>query len=49
MFGAWRQAFTPQWSPDGQRIVYMNDSTDGTHIWVMKADGTDPRCLTCSK
>jgi Tol biopolymer transport system component len=37
----------PQWSPDGQKIAFMRDQADGTHIYVMNADGTDPRCLTC--
>ena len=37
----------PQWSPDGQRIVFMRDQADGTHIYVMNADGTDRRCITC--
>jgi Tol biopolymer transport system component len=38
----------PQWSPDGGQIVFMRDQADGTHIFVMKADGTDQRCLTCA-
>ena len=37
----------PQWSPDGQKIAFMRDQADGTHIYVMKADGTEKRCLTC--
>jgi hypothetical protein len=28
--------------------VFMRDQADGTHIFVMKADGTDQRCLTCA-
>ena len=32
---------SPTWSPDGTRIAYSNDG-----IWVMNADGTDPRQLT---
>jgi Tol biopolymer transport system component len=37
----------PQWSPDGRRIAFMRDQAHGTHIWVMNADGTGKRCITC--
>ena len=37
----------PQWSLDGRQIVFMRDQADGTHIWVMDADGANRRCLTC--
>jgi TolB protein len=32
---------TPAWSPDGRTIAYAHDG----QIWVMHADGTDPRPL----
>jgi Tol biopolymer transport system component/tRNA A-37 threonylcarbamoyl transferase component Bud32 len=32
----------PQWAPNGDRIVWLN----GAQIWVMNADGTEPRALT---
>ena len=37
-----------QWSADGKQIAFMRDDPTGVHIWVMAADGTAQRCLTCS-
>jgi Tol biopolymer transport system component len=45
---------TPDWSPDGKRIVFassrahVRDRTreDFTDIWVMNADGSEPKRLT---
>ena len=39
----------PQWSPDGRLIVFMREGTGGTHVWIMKADGMEQRCLTCGR
>lgn len=46
----------PTWSPDGQRIAFVrgyydteSDSLTNRRIWVMKADGSDPRRLTRSR
>jgi TolB protein len=42
----------PAWSPDGKRIVYVvqrfheDGRTDRSDIWIMNADGSDPRPLT---
>jgi Tol biopolymer transport system component len=37
----------PVWSPDGSMIAFLSDrSGDGLQVWVMKADGTDPKQLT---
>ncbi len=33
---------TPRWSPTGERIAYES----GPHIWLMNADGSNPRQLT---
>src|SRR5579859_77046 len=36
----------PQWSPDGQRIVFTSDRDGNTQIYVMKADGSGQTRLT---
>jgi Tol biopolymer transport system component len=37
----------PAWSPDGTEVVFRSDrSEDGTNLWKMNADGTDPVQLT---
>jgi TolB protein len=45
----------PAWSPDGSRIAFTSDRDDGDdevcvmcddEVYVMNADGTDPRNLT---
>jgi TolB protein len=33
------------WTPDN-RIVYISDQTGDTEVWIMNADGTEPRQLT---
>ena len=39
--------FQPTWSPDGQWIAYVTWTTDGGHIWKMRADGRgQPQRLT---
>jgi TolB protein len=41
----------PAWSPDGSQIAFMAQTPEGTQnyeIFVMNADGTDPRRLTQS-
>jgi tetratricopeptide (TPR) repeat protein len=35
----------PTWSPDGQHIAFLTNRTDSWEIWVMNADGSDPRRL----
>lgn len=32
----------PRWSPDGARIAFMMSGTDGAHVYVMNADGSNP-------
>jgi len=40
--------YEPSWSPDGEQIVFTTEyqsTTIGFPIWVMNADGSDPRPL----
>lgn|SRR5574341_141626 len=34
------------WSPDGARIAFVSDRGGKDRLWVMNADGSDPRLLT---
>lgn len=36
----------PRWMPDSKRIVFVSDRTNGSQIWSMNADGTDPKPIT---
>ena len=38
----------PQFSPDGREIVYMSDNAQRTDVYVIRADGSAKRCLTCT-
>jgi Tol biopolymer transport system component len=33
----------PRFSPDGKRIAFVSDRGGHPHLWVMNADGSDPR------
>jgi Tol biopolymer transport system component len=37
----------PDWSPDGKRIAVDTEPEDGEEIWILDADGTDVRVVTC--
>jgi Tol biopolymer transport system component len=41
---AWDQQ--PRWSPDGRRIAFVSDRDGGSNLWIMNADGTQPRQLS---
>ena len=41
---AW--SMQPRYSPDGSEIAYTSDAGGGDNIWIMGADGSDPRQLT---
>ncbi len=36
----------PKFSPDGQTIAFLSDRSGGENLWVMKADGTEPKAIT---
>lgn len=36
----------PRFSPDGEEIAFISDRAGGENVWVMAADGSDPRQVT---
>ena len=36
----------PSFSPDGNRIAFISDESGSDNIWVMGADGAEPRAIT---
>ena len=39
----------PRFSPDGKKISFTSDAGGGDNIWVMNADGSDPKQITKEK
>lgn len=37
---------SPQFSPDGRKILYLSDETGADNIWIADADGKNPRQVT---
>jgi TolB protein len=40
-----RNGMYPTWSPDGEQIAFVSARNGSTELFVMKADGTEPRRL----
>jgi len=38
----------PAWSPDGKKIVYVQQSSNGNSLWLSDPDGKNPRMLVRS-
>src|SRR5690606_19656228 len=36
----------PRFSPDGRRIAFVSDRSGGENVWVIGADGSDPKRLS---
>jgi imidazolonepropionase-like amidohydrolase/Tol biopolymer transport system component len=41
---AWEQQ--ARFSPDGRQIAFLSDAGGGDNLWVMNADGSNPRAVT---
>jgi Tol biopolymer transport system component/imidazolonepropionase-like amidohydrolase len=39
-------SWQPRFSPDGSEIAFTSDAGGGDNIWIMNADGSEPRQLT---
>jgi Tol biopolymer transport system component len=50
MLWSYRDGFAsyPRWSPDGSKIAFagQTSNTDRVQLWIMDADGGNPRRLT---
>lgn len=36
----------PRWMPDGKRLLFISDRSNGSQVWSMNADGSDQKPLT---
>lgn len=42
-------SFQPRYSPDGSQIAFISDRSGGDNLWIMGADGSEPRQVTAEK
>ncbi|WP_144393365.1 amidohydrolase family protein [Pleionea sediminis] len=42
-------AMQPRFSPDGKQIAYISDESGADNLWVMNADGTEPKQVSKEK
>ena len=42
-------SYQPRYSPDGKSIAFVSDRAGGDNLWIMKADGSEPRAVTEEK
>jgi Tol biopolymer transport system component len=47
LLAAGTQAYSPSWSPDGTKLVYLSNAVSGvsTSVWTINANGSDDRRL----
>ncbi len=38
--------YQPRFSPDGSKIAFVSDRAGGDNLWVMNADGSNPKAVT---
>ena len=38
--------FQPRFSPDGSQVAFVSDRGGANNLWLIRADGTDPRAVT---
>jgi len=43
-----RDCSMPAWSPDGRKIVYVQESENGNSVWLSDPDGKSPKMLVKS-
>ena len=39
-------SYQPRYSPDGSSIAFVSDRAGGDNLWIMNADGSEPRAVT---
>ncbi len=46
--GSFADSASPAWSPDGQHLAFLTDRTGEWEMWVMRANGSQPRPMFAS-